>query len=258
MNNDIQFIHLSDCHLGQNKNDKVRGFSTYGCLKAILRKIALDYPDIDFLLITGDISQACTVESYRLFKELLTEVDIPIYCVPGNHDVPHLLAECPVVSPTNQLNSFSMGSNTFVLLNTHIKSQNGGELPSVQLNHLNDLLNEQQKSNLFIALHHPPIDVEAAWLNDIGLKNKDDFIHTISQHKNVRAVFFGHVHHEFFQIKSNINFYSTPSTCYQFLAQTEDFAYDNAMPGFRLVKIQSNGTIFSSVVRLNHIPTDHS
>lgn len=43
-------------------------------------------PDLAFVLLTGDITEMGTNEELRLAKDLISQLNIPYYIVPGNHD----------------------------------------------------------------------------------------------------------------------------------------------------------------------------
>ncbi|MBN3961233.1 metallophosphoesterase [Nostoc sp. NMS8] len=49
--------------------------------------------DLDFLLLPGDLTQHGEPENHAWLQQCLAELPFPVYVVPGNHDVPVLLAD---------------------------------------------------------------------------------------------------------------------------------------------------------------------
>ncbi|MCC5620311.1 metallophosphoesterase [Nostoc sp. CHAB 5715] len=49
--------------------------------------------DLDFLLLPGDLTQHGEPENHAWLQQFLAQLPFPVYVVPGNHDVPVLLAD---------------------------------------------------------------------------------------------------------------------------------------------------------------------
>ncbi|MEH2135330.1 metallophosphoesterase family protein [Nostoc sp.] len=49
--------------------------------------------DLDFLLLPGDLTQHGEPENHAWLQQCLAQLSFPVYVVPGNHDVPVLLAD---------------------------------------------------------------------------------------------------------------------------------------------------------------------
>ncbi len=84
----IRFAQITDCHLMDEPDGRLRGIHTRATLEAILESIGNNHPHLDFLLFTGDISQIGNRASYGVFASTLASLSCPIYCIPGNHDDP--------------------------------------------------------------------------------------------------------------------------------------------------------------------------
>ncbi|BBI73469.2 hypothetical protein HAALTHF_30190n [Vreelandella aquamarina] len=61
-----------------------------------------------------------------------------------------------------------------LLLNTQVVGKPHGELGSAALSALAERLEQDDRPTL-IAMHHPPVDVGAAWMDAIGLQDRDAF-----------------------------------------------------------------------------------
>jgi Icc protein len=76
-------------------------------------------------------------------------------------------------------------------------------------------------------------------------------IDTMLSHKSKKfKIFSGHVHQEFNYTNNNIEFFTTPSTCYQFRPNSENFALDsNLSYGYRVISFHDN-IISTKVLRI--------
>ena len=63
-------------------------------------------------------------------------------------------------------------------------------------------------------------------------------------------IFSGHVHQEFHHKINNVEFFTSPSSCYQFKSETDDFAIDKDVSyGYRVISLHGN-SLDTKVVRL--------
>ena len=69
------------------------------------------------------------------------------------------------------------------------------------------ILADTDAEHVLICLHHPPLPVGSKWLDQVGLKNGDEFLRIIGRPGNVRAAIFGHVHQEFEGAHDAIRYY---------------------------------------------------
>jgi Icc protein len=99
-----------------------------------------------------------------------------------------------------------------------------------------------------VCLHHHPVPMSSRWLDNVGLANADEFLHTIEAHRNVRAVVWGHVHQSFDVLRKGVRLLATPSTCAQFVPHAPDFAVDRRPPGYRTLELRPDGTLLTEVV----------
>lgn len=75
----FRFAFLSDTHIG----------SPNGSAEEDLRRTVADInqmTDIAFVVITGDITELGTDAEIKLAKAILSELKVPYYIIPGNHD----------------------------------------------------------------------------------------------------------------------------------------------------------------------------
>ncbi|HSP30851.1 MAG TPA: metallophosphoesterase, partial [Halomonas sp.] len=188
------------------------------------------------VLFTGDISQDESAASYALAMQAMEELSCPWFWLPGNHDqLALMIAERPLV------NEVELDSWRLLLLNTRVEGQPYGELGSEQLVNLAAQLDKDDRPTL-IAMHHPPVDVGAVWMDAIGLQDRDAFWALLSAYPQVKIILFGHAHQAYAEQRrlgeTTIDVYGCPAMADQFLPGAEQFAIDEASrPGYRIVDL---------------------
>lgn len=238
-------IQISDCHLFSDKKQSLLSVKTYESLSAIVALIQLKQPEAEIIIVSGDISQDDSPQSYENFIEIMKSLNVSMNAVPGNHDNSTMMK---ILFP---IKSIILESWQIILLNSQKPHFVKGFLDEDELKFLENKL--ASHSNLFsiIFFHHQPIRVDSVWLDKIGLSNSEDFWERLTSFPNVKAVFFGHVHQEFIGKNKNVPCYGAPSTCFQFKANHNDFALENIPPGFRWIDLYDDGTIKTGITRLD-------
>ena len=86
------------------------------------------------------------------------------------------------------------------------------------------------------------------WIDEVSLENADQFITSIANQSNIKAVLWGHVHFESESKLRSIKMLSTPSTCYQFWENIDK--PDTSKPGYRKINLFESGKLDTKVVRI--------
>jgi len=73
----FQFALVTDTHVG--------GATGADDLRRTVEDIN-NLPAIDFVILSGDVTEFGSDEELRLAKQILDSLDKPLYIVPGNHD----------------------------------------------------------------------------------------------------------------------------------------------------------------------------
>lgn len=244
----LKFVHVTDTHLLDQAEDTFHSLNTKKSLETVLSHSQARYPDIDFLLFTGDISQTGSEQSYTLFKSVIQEYDLPIYCIPGNHDTPKLLQNIIPNCPDSSINTIQLGAFSLVLLNSWVEDKHHGMVTQRCLQQLDEhLKNSEDKFNI-IAIHHPPVSINSSWLDQIGLQNQTDFLQVINQFPHNALLLFGHVHQEIDQQLDKLRLLATPSTCHQFKANSKTMhCIAPPAPAYRYIKLSTTNSIETKV-----------
>lgn len=238
---------ISDCHLFGDKNKKINGSNSYQNLKSVLEYI-VSKEKLDFIVVSGDLSQDCTVESYQHLLNLLNETRIKYYLLPGNHD------EVSVLNKVFDYRwekgkvdyCFDLDNWFIYFIDTARYPDDSGQLSFEQISKLEAALNQNKTKPTIIFMHHHPIKLNSKWIDKMILKEYEAFNKTVEKNPQIKAVLFGHIH-QIFEAMINTTFYaSAPATCYQVLSKTEKFTMDKLTPGYRLIEL--DGDRFSSKV----------
>jgi len=228
----------------------MRGVNTYDTFRAVITHAMNEPGSPDAIIATGDLVQDETRTGYERFRGTLEEYEIPVYCIPGNHDSPTTMVEVLNDPPFQVGGCVRLGNWSIILLNSFSRGDDGGRLSISELSRLRETLTENESSHTLICIHHHPVAMGSRWLDGVALRNADDFFDIVEQYAQVRAILWGHVHQASDRRRKGVRLMSTPSTCSQFLPNSDDFALDGQSPGYRWLELRGNGTMDTEVVWL--------
>ena len=237
-------LHITDLHLQALTENQSRGLVTQTTFESVLH-CALNDPrwPPDGILITGDIVEDQSSTGYERFWNTLKIFNLPILCIPGNHDNPSLMAEFLGNPPFQVGGNKKLGNWRILLLSSFQQNEHSGTLSQDELAALEESLKKSCDEHVMICMHHQPLTMGSTWLDRLGLQDSQQFLTIINRHKQVRAVVWGHVHQASDRTINTVRFLSTPSTCYQFLPKSDSFSLDDQPPGMRWLNLGDNGHI---------------
>jgi len=247
----VLIAQLTDTHLFADPEQDLKGIQTAASLEVVLKHLQELQPRPHYLLLSGDLSQDETPESYDRLVDLLAPLQIPAYWLPGNHDALPTMAERLQAHPLRSEKAFSAGGWRIVLLNSAWPGHVEGELAPAELNWLAAQLQDHSQQPALIVLHHPPLPIGSAWMDAIALQNSAEFLALVDRHPQVKLVLFGHIHQEFEQQRRGVTYLGSPSTCVQFQPNRQEFGIDTeAQPGFRLLALFPDGSYATQIQRV--------
>lgn len=234
----MRLIQITDCHLHADPEAHCRTGIAYRQLEAVITAACRLSPDL--VLVSGDISEDHSAESYALAKLALSRFDCPWHWLAGNHDVPATMAQLRPL-PT----ALDAGRWRLLLADTHWAGHAEGQLGADALATLSEELEQQAGRPTLIVMHHPPIAVGSAWMDALGLSDSEAFAELLCGQSQVRGVLCGHIHQAFAghleTASGEVPVYGCPSTSDQFLRGSEEFAVDEASrPGFRVIDLHGD------------------
>lgn len=232
---------ITDTHLFAEPNQAQKGIITAQSFQSVLERVKQLQPQPDLLLLTGDLSQDETPESYQHLYRCVSPLSIPAYWIGGNHDDLSIMEQYLTGEPFFPHKSFQQGDWQFILLNSAIPGCVYGGFSTQTLEWLEEQLQQSRQLPTLIALHHPPLSINSEWMDNISLQNPDNFLTILENYPQVKLVIFGHIHQEFSHERQGIHYFGTPSTCVQFSPNLQEFQLDSKPPGFRLFYLYPDG-----------------
>lgn len=177
----FKFAFLSDTHIG----------SPNGGAEEDLRRTIRDINamnDIDFVVITGDITELGSNKELALAKHILDSLRIKYYIIPGNHDTGWSESGGQQFSNVFGNDKFSFehkGIRFIGCASGPYVRMSDGHIPRSHLNWLDKELKKVKKDQPLVFLNHYPMDD--------GMDNWYEITGRLKQH-NTWAVLCGHGH----------------------------------------------------------------
>ena len=221
---------------------------TYDSLSQVLAHIRDSGWQADCIALTGDLVQDDQPSSYEHFPDLLNEFDVPVLCVPGNHDNPADMRKKLSAAPFHYCGSLRFGDWQVVGLDSSLPDQAGGRVSSDEIARLKECIASEKADHVVVCFHHPPVLTNSAWLDSVGLANAADVVEELTALPTVRAVLSGHVHQDIDVRLGALRVISTPSTCSQFVPGADTFALDDRPPAYRRITLNDSGELESELV----------
>lgn len=250
----LNVLQITDTHLYASTEGSLLGMNTQQSLEQCLELARKQHWPADLIILTGDLVHDISEQGYKRLHQLLSSLETPVLVLPGNHDDPAIMNTIFTGNTCTAGKYKQIGNWQFILLDSRKPGAEFGLLSETELDHLKTCLEEHPKHHTLICLHHPPMKVDCEWLDPMKLENSDVLISTLKNYSGVRAVICGHVHQEHELEKDGLRIISSPSTCIQFKPESKEFALDNKAPGFRWLKLHTNGEFDTGVTRLESIP----
>lgn len=229
------------------------GMDTDHSLTAVLDKVVGECPHIDIVLATGDLSDQGAREAYDRLEAKLAPLPGEKYWLQGNHDDRAQMEAA--TGPGRLCGEIEVGAWQIIMLDSQIPGEVGGRLGAVELARLAKALQlgESRSLHSLICLHHQPVPIGCAWLDEQIVADAAAFWELVEQFTGVRGVLWGHVHQQIDTRRGDIALMSSPSTCVQFKPRSESFRVDNQSPGYRQLDLATDGTISTRVSRVDDV-----
>ncbi len=246
----LRILHFSDTHLFADPGHVSYGVRPDDTLRAVVAAARQGETACSAAVVTGDLVHD-EAAAYGRLRQHFAGLGMPVHCLPGNHDVPAEMRAQLAQAPVSWRRSAQYGRWRLIFLDSTVSGEVGGHLDDGELGTLDALLREQAQGYAVVCLHHPPRPCGCAWLDRrLNLDNPEDFFAVLDAHANVRAVLWGHIHQEYDELRNGTRLLGTPSTMVQFRPDAEEFALDDAPPGYRWLALAEDGSLESGVVRV--------
>ena len=244
-------LQISDCHLVTSGGQLI-GVDTQASLDAVLAQALTEFTP-DAILATGDLAHDPVQDVYtRFLASVRAATDAPLLCLPGNHDVLAVMQAAALPMLPLTLDNWSLH-----WLDSHEDEQPQALITAADRAESAARITQWPAQHVLLATHHPLMTVNAPWLDKDRIQNPAELL---QWHADIctgahppqgalRAVVFGHAHQVVEGFCAGIPVFGVPSTCFQFLPRSEQFAVDTQSPGYRWLHLHADGRIETEVRR---------
>ena len=261
----MKFVHISDIHLVPE------GTALYGAVpsdrfESCLRDIEDYHGDAAFCVISGDLAEFAEPEAYRYLKARLARFPVPTHLMIGNHDAREAFLatfpDHPVDGAGFVQHHLDNEIGVFLFLDTTRDGADAhdGQLCQARLDWLRARLEQAGDRPVYIFMHHPPFDIGIPYVDDIKLIEADGFAEALGTGRNVRHVFYGHVHRMTYVCWRGIPFTSLPSLNHQIALVADSVAseYCDEPPAYAVVTLAPDQMTVHFNTFLQRSPLHHT
>ncbi len=172
-----RILHLTDTHLVAPPGRVCGVLDTADLFQQSISAVKAALPrigPIDAILVTGDVSDDGSIESYELFRSMVEPLGLPLLVIPGNHDrreeMRKAFADLCLFSDTGRLDWVrDLDGLRIVGIDTLVEGSGGGVIEDTTLAFLETALGKAGPT--ILAMHHPPFSSGIRFMDDIGLKD---------------------------------------------------------------------------------------
>lgn len=219
-----RLLHLSDLHVVAPGERASAVLDTPAILRGAIDRV-LDRFDrigpVDAVLVTGDVSDDGSAESYAVARAELERLDRPLLVVPGNHDAREPmrraftdLPDMPEEGPIDWV--VDVGDTRVIGLDTLLEGRGGGRLRDESLARLASAVAGDAERSIVVALHHPPITTGIGFMDRIALENPEALRDALASRSAPVRIVAGHVHGVFHALLGAHPVSTAPSVCSAF------------------------------------------
>ena len=243
----IRIAQLTDTHLLPAGHRQFKGLDTARTLEQVIASINAEAERPDLVLATGDLAHEPLPEVYMRLRDILRQANYPVFCLPGNHDVPELMHDILNGGSLSTVKSLDCGGWRIILLNSVVAGKEHGHVSDAELRFLEQQLQARTAAHVLIALHHHPVDIGSPWMDAMKVTNGGEFLAIVRRFPQVRGVLWGHIHQDFHSQLGTVQLIGSPSTCLQFRPRTQQFEKDMLPPAYRKLNLHGNGDITTAL-----------
>ncbi|HEX5983102.1 MAG TPA: phosphodiesterase [Solirubrobacterales bacterium] len=188
-------VQISDLHVGGFEN----GVDPMPRLEAVIEAVRSLPNRPDGVIVSGDLTDDGTEEHYRIARELLDRLELPLHVLPGNHDDRALLREAfdlPGAGDEPIDYAVDVGELRLIALDSNVPGQDPGGFEPDQLRWLDAELRDAADRPALLALHHSPMPTAVREWDGINMpvEEREALAEVVGRHPHLRAIVGGHLH----------------------------------------------------------------
>jgi plastocyanin len=212
----LRFVQISDSHIGF---DKPANADVTATLRAAIAKIKAEPEPPAFVLHTGDLTHLSRAAEFDTLQQVLSELSIPVFYVPGEHDVleddgKSYLQRFGKGTLGSGWHSFDRDGVHFIgLVNVvDLKAGGLGTLGAEQLAWLEQDVKPLESSTPIVVFAHIPLwSVYPEW--GWGTDDSERALSYLKRFGSV-SVLNGHIHQVMQKVEGHVTFHTAMSTAF--------------------------------------------
>src|SRR4030095_2456558 len=212
----LRFVQIRDSHIGF---DKPANTDVTATLRAAMAKIKAAPEPPSFVLHTGDLTHLSKASEFDTLQQVLSELSMPVFYVPGEHDVLEddgrsYLQRFGKDTQGAGWHSFDQGGVHFIgLVNVvNLKAGGLGTLGDEQLKWLEKDVKHLKSSTPIVVFAHIPLwSVYPEW--GWGTDDSARALALLKRFGSV-SVLNGHIHQVMHKVEGHVSFHTAMSTAF--------------------------------------------
>lgn len=193
----MKFIHITDPHL-VTPGETLFDLDPYARLTACIDDIVANHQDAVLCVLTGDLAHRGEPDAYRGLATQLGRLPMPVFPLLGNHDDRDNFVAA-FAQAARDADGFVQSvhrskEGDFIFLDTLQQGTHGGLYCDRRCAWLRDRLDDAGTRSVFLFMHHPPFAIGIPALDAIALQQPERFARVVEGRRNIRHLFYGHVH----------------------------------------------------------------
>lgn len=187
----MRILQLTDLHLSPQKNSQYDHHFITAIEFINQRKVDLN---IDFIVVTGDISHEGQASSYRFFFDEMDKLDLPYSIMRGNHDNNQILQACSAGrSHLWNIERFSDHHWGLYSVDTVVHGEDYGLIPEHEVLRLTAILAAAKYPKIALFMHHHLLSVGTPLVDSCKLLNADVLL-ALCKNYPIHFLGTGHAH----------------------------------------------------------------
>lgn len=217
-------VQITDCHLLAAPDAEYQGIMPYRYLQRVLDGLRAEAP---LLILSGDLTEDHSPDSYRLLQQLLAGWPAPVFLLPGNHDERSALDTLSRFAPFRPERRLQLPGWQLWLLDSKGDTP-AGSFPAERLSQLAQWRDDSGDAQIFWFCHHHLLPI-GSFIDRFDQQDKAGLLALLRQEPRVRGLAHGHCHHAYQFIQENFVQVGCPASSVQFL-QTPDWQTEDQGP----------------------------
>lgn len=252
-----KLLWITDLHLVEPGSPWPLGIDPLRRFTAVLDELREHHADAERLVLSGDLVQSGSIESYAVLRDALEGFPVPYRLLVGNHDrrdcLRHIFPETSAAGGFIQACE-DIGNVRLIYADTKAESGHHGELCPDRMAWLEEQLQGAGPRLVLIFMHHPPAAVGVPALDRIRLSDPDNaFFDLICSRWAPTQLLCGHLHHSVSGLWAGHPFAVMGSTHVQvaFDMESERLSRIQAPPGYGVVLVDNDSVAVNAVQLAN-------